>query len=357
MSLISAGSTIGILGGGQLGKMTAIAASQLGYHTHIFCPAHDSPAFHVSRDFTKAEYDDEEALKAFVKNVDVVTAEFENVPFSALEVIAPFVPVRPGSDILKLAQNRVREKELAKQLGIPTASYVPVHSLEAAIKEIGTPCVLKTTELGYDGKGQILIDDEAECQGLIIQSPSILEEFISYRCEVSSLVARGIDGSTIAFPTVENVHENGILRTTYAPARIEKSICEKAQEMTLGIAEHLDLIGLLTVEYFVTDDGDLLFNEMAPRPHNSGHWTLDGCVTSQFEQLVRAICGLPFGSTHVHTPTVMHNLIGDEVQHLDEALRNPNAKIHLYGKEKIAPGRKMGHINQLEALSGSKLRK
>jgi len=343
MSVIPPGSTIGIFGGGQLGRMTALAAAAMGYDTHIYCPVADSPAFHVSRYQIQAPYDDEKSLAAFAKNVDVVTFEFENVPASAPEFLKQHVPVRPKGGILQISQNRVREKSFALSCGVPTAPFIEVHDLPSAVEKIGTPCLLKTSELGYDGKGQILIENEPG--DISVTSASILEAYVRFKTEISSIVARGIDGSMVAFPTVENVHKNGILRTTYAPARVEDSIAKEAERLTKHLAEQLDIVGLLSVEYFVTDDGGLLFNEMAPRPHNSGHWTLDGCATSQFEQLVRAVCGLPLGSTHIHTPTVMENLLGDECLQWKGLLKDPEAKIHLYGKDRIVPGRKMGHVN------------
>jgi len=345
--MIPPGSTIGIFGGGQLGRMTALAAAALGYHTHVYCPAADSPAFHVASLCTQAEYTDEKALSAFAKAVDVVTFEFENVPAGAIEFLARSVPVRPRGEILHISQNRIREKNFASAHGVKTASYVEVNDLKSAVNALGTPCILKTAELGYDGKGQIQIENDIP--DIQIQSSSILESFVPFQTEVSSIVARGPDGGMQAFPTVENIHENGILRTTYAPARVSEQVAKKAERLTKHLAEKLDLVGLLAVEYFVTQSGQLLFNEMAPRPHNSGHWSLDGCVTSQFEQLVRAICGLPLGSTRIHTPTVMENLLGDECLSSERYLDDPDVKLHLYAKEAIKQGRKMGHLNRLES--------
>ena len=346
--MIPPGSTIGILGGGQLGRMTALAAASMGYDTHIYCPAPDSPAFHVSRYHTQAAYDDEKALAEFAKEVAVVTFEFENVPATVPKLLSQYVPVRPKGEILHISQNRLREKAFAQKCGVPTAPFVAVKDLKSAIDIVGTPCILKTTELGYDGKGQLFIEKDFE--GIDITSPSILEAYVPFQTEVSSLVARSPDGAMAAFPTVENVHENGILRTTYAPARVDDSIASEAEKLTKHLAEQLELVGLLAVEYFVTQEGTLLFNEMAPRPHNSGHWTLDGCVTSQFEQLIRAICGLPLGSTHVHTPIVMENLLGDECLQWESSLQDPHQKLHLYGKEKMLPGRKMGHVNRMNKI-------
>lgn len=344
MSVIPPGSTIGILGGGQLGRMTALAAASLGYNTHIYCPDPDSPASHVSRYSTQAGYDDENALSAFADHIDVLTFEFENVPASAAEFLSRRVPVRPKGYCLHISQNRIREKSLAASCGIPTAPFVEVRDLKSAIETIGVPSLLKTAELGYDGKGQIFIEDERDDIG--IEFPSILEAYIPFKTEVSSIAARGPDGSMAVFPTVENIHENGILRKTYAPGRVPGSVARLAGQYASLLAEQLDLVGLLAVEYFVTEDDSLLFNEMAPRPHNSGHWTLDGCVTSQFEQLVRAICGLPLGSTRIHTPTIMENLLGDEWSQWNRQLLDPEAKFHLYGKEQALSGRKMGHVSR-----------
>jgi len=346
--MIPPGSTIGIFGGGQLGRMTALAAAAMGYHTHVYCPASDSPAFHVSSAYTQAEYTDEKALSAFAKAVDVVTFEFENVPAGAIEFLARSVPVRPRGEILHISQNRLREKSFASAHGVKTAPFVEVKDLKSDVDVIGMPCILKTAELGYDGKGQIFIEDKIP--DIEISFSSILESFVPFQTEVSSIVARSPDGTMMGFPTVENVHEKGILRTTYAPARVDKRIALEAERLTRHLAEKLDLVGLLTVEYFVTQTGELLFNEMAPRPHNSGHWSLDGCVTSQFEQLIRAICGLPLGSTRLHTPTVMENLLGDECLSSERYLDDPNIKLHLYAKEAIKQGRKMGHLNRLESF-------
>jgi 5-(carboxyamino)imidazole ribonucleotide synthase len=353
MARIEPGATIGIIGGGQLGRMLAIAAARLGYRTHVFTPETDSPAQQVASQTTIAAYDDIEALRRFADDVAVVTYEFENIPHASLAFLEQAVQVSPSASILRLSQHRGREKQMLVDNGIAIAPYRFVTSaeeLEAAVKAIGVPGVLKTAELGYDGKGQIKIDkgaDSAAVWAALGGAEAVYEAFIPFECEVSVIVARNEMSGCVAFPTVQNVHRNHILNLTVAPAPIDKAIRRQASAIARSIAEALDLRGLLAVEMFVTRDGDVLVNELAPRPHNSGHWTIDACVTSQFEQAVRAVCGLPLGSTRRLYNAVMKNLIGDEVHQWYDYLQEPNTKLHLYGKKEVREGRKMGHITRL----------
>jgi 5-(carboxyamino)imidazole ribonucleotide synthase len=351
--MLPPGSTIGILGGGQLGRMTALAAANLGYRSHIFVPEPDSPATQVTPLATIAPYEDEAALERFAHAVDVVTFEFENVPAATAEFLAARRPVRPGPDVLAIAQDRLREKDFLRSIGVATAGYRAIDGAEAlarALAERKRRAVLKTVRYGYDGKGQVMLQPESDPAAswrAMGGRLGILEEFVDYRCEVSVIVARGVGGEAAVYPTVENRHVNHILDETIAPARIEPAIAGEAERIARHVAVALDLVGLLAVEMFVTKGGEVLVNELAPRPHNSGHWTIDACATSQFEQLVRTVCGLPLGSTAPHADAVMKNLIGDEVESWPEILREPAAKLHLYGKAKARPGRKMGHVTRL----------
>ncbi|MEA2781924.1 MAG: 5-(carboxyamino)imidazole ribonucleotide synthase [Rhodospirillaceae bacterium] len=351
--IIPAGSTIGIMGGGQLGRMTAMAAARLGYKVHSFCPEPDSPAFHVSAAKTVASYDDHAALARFADSVDVVTFEFENIPSTAAELLAARKPTRPAPLVLHIAQDRLREKDFLASAKVPTTRYLEVaraEGLERAVRSIGLPCVLKTAQFGYDGKGQVLIGRESdldEAWRRMGAGIGILEGFVDFTHEVSVIVARGIDGAVAAFPTVENQHRHHILDTTIVPARVPDTVQMRAEAIARHIAEALGLVGLLAVEMFVTPEGEVLVNELAPRPHNSGHWTIDACVTSQFEQFVRAVCGLPLGSVERLADAVMKNLLGDEVAAWREILTEPNAKLHLYGKSEARPGRKMGHVTRV----------
>jgi 5-(carboxyamino)imidazole ribonucleotide synthase len=354
--ILSPGSTIGILGGGQLGRMTALSAGRLGYRCHIFDPDKGGPAAQVALTETNAAYDDRDALSRFAAAVDVVTFEFENVPVDSARHVARMVPVRPSDKALAVAQDRIIEKAFLNENGVPTAPYAEVETVEelrAALSQIGRPAVLKTARLGYDGKGQVMIGPETdpkEAFAAMGASRGVLEGWIDFVCEVSVVVARGLDGSMAAFDPAENTHEHHILRTSRVPARISPSLAAAAQDMAERIAVALDLVGLLAVEYFVTRDGRLLANEIAPRPHNSGHWTMDACAVSQFDQFVRAICGLPLGSPARHSDAIMTNLLGDEVGSWPQLLTEANAHLHLYGKQTARPGRKMGHVNRLFPL-------
>ena len=355
---IAPGATIGILGGGQLGRMTALAAARLGYRCHIYTDEPDSPAAQVADQTTVASYTDEAALTAFAKAVAVVTFEFENIPEETAETLARHVTVRPAARCLAIAQDRLREKDFLNGIGAPTAPYrrvTSVQDLTHALRDLGRPAVLKTARLGYDGKGQVMIDGSMKPAAAWKQMGAanmaslegVLEGFVDFEREISVIVARAPDGSWAAFDPVENRHVHHILDTTIAPAPIAQELADKAIGTARHIAEQLDLVGLLAVEMFVTRDGGILINELAPRPHNSGHWTMDACVTSQFEQFVRAVCGLPLGATTRHSDATMKNLLGDEVLRWKEILAEPGAKLHLYGKSEPRPGRKMGHVNRL----------
>lgn len=353
--IIPPGSTIGIVGGGQLGRMSAVAAAELGYRVYIFTPEENSPASEVAAGTFVGEYDDADAIRRFGESVDVVTFEFENVPAETVRRLSEQVPVRPNWECLAIAQDRTNEKAFADKVDVATAPWAEVKSVDdltAAIETIGTPAILKTNSLGYDGKGQVRIgegDDLARAWEKLGVEVGILEGFIDFDLEVSVITARGPDGGMESFDVVENRHVNGILDVTIAPAPLNDIMRVRAIDMAERMAEKLGLVGLLAVEMFVTDDGHLLMNEIAPRPHNSGHWTQDGCTTSQFEQFIRAVCGLPLGSTQRHSDTVMKNLIGNDADEWPEILYNPENKLHLYGKKEARPGRKMGHVNRLYA--------
>lgn len=350
--IIPPGSIIGIVGGGQLGRMSAVAAANLGYKTHIFTPEKNSPASHVSYKTTVASYEDQQALKAFAESVDVVSFEFENIPIISIKYLSQYNIVRPKSEILYTCQNRLREKNFINSIEVPTNRFYEVTSIDD-LKIIKDKAVLKTSELGYDGKGQWIIDSKSDMQKIwneLEGRPAIIEEFVPFVKEVSVIVARDINGKVTTYPATENLHENGILRESKVPADINDIVDKKAQDAAKVIAEAFDLIGILAIEFFITKDDRALVNEMAPRPHNSGHWTMDGANTSQFEQFIRAICGLPLGSTEMHHKVTMKNLLGNEISSWANILSNPNARLHLYGKNKSLNGRKMGHINFVEAL-------
>jgi 5-(carboxyamino)imidazole ribonucleotide synthase len=351
--MLAPGATIGILGGGQLGRMIALAAARLGYRCHIFADEEDSPAAQVCNRATVADFYDMAALDAFAAAIDVATIEFENIPAEAVRRIAARKPTLPRPEILEIAQDRLREKDFLRAIGVATTAYRAVHDaaeLESIARDFGAPAVLKTVRMGYDGKGQVMLRPDtpaAQAWRRMGGEIGILEKFVDFACEISVIIARSANGEWAAYPPVENRHTNHILDTTIAPARIAAALARQAEAVARHIAEKLDLVGLLAVEMFVTRTGELLVNELAPRPHNSGHWTIDACLTSQFEQLVRAICGLPLGSVAHHSEAVMHNLLGDQVERWREALADPFAKLHLYGKSEVQPGRKMGHVTRL----------
>ena len=351
------GAVIGMLGGGQLGRMSALAAATLGYRVHVFCPEKDAPATQVTSRHTQAAYDDLEALAEFAAAVDVVTYEFENVPAATAEFLAARVPVRPGPEVLRICQNRLREKDFLRGIGVPTTRFAEVSGLDAltrVVRDIGRPCVLKTAELGYDGKGQVMIRAQsdlaqawAEMSGGKADVQGIVEAYVDFRLEISVIVARGLDGAVQAYAAAENQHVNHILDQSIVPARISEKAAVKAEAIARHTAEEISLVGLLAIEMFVTPEDEILVNELAPRPHNSGHWSLDACITSQFEQHVRAVAGLPLGSTDRLCDAVMKNLIGDEVDRWRAILSDPASKLHLYGKAEARPGRKMGHFTRL----------
>ncbi len=360
------GTPIGILGSGQLGRMAALAAHRLGYPCHIYGPESEAPANQVTTRHSVAPYDDLAALAAFAEAVGVVTFEFESVPAESTAFLAERVPVHPRPEVLAVCRNRLREKSLCRDLGIATAPFAAVRSeagLNEALAAIGRPAVLKTTELGYDGKGQVLIEEAgdpgvgdpgAAWRAIMAHNPNpeaILEGFVAFEREISVIVARGLDGAMALYDPVENIHKDHILDRTIAPAPIAADLGLAAQRIARDLAEGLDLVGLLAVEMFVTPDGGLLVNELAPRPHNSGHWTQDACVTDQFELFIRAVAGLPLGSTARHSDAVMQNLLGDDIEAWHEILNEPGAKLHLYGKASARPGRKMGHVNRLTRKS------
>ncbi len=347
------GSTIGIVGGGQLGRMAALAAARLGYRVHVFTPETDSPTSQVCAARTVADYTDAAAIEAFADSVDVVTFEFENVPAESVRLMTEHAPVRPCWRVLETAQDRIAEKTFFNDIGIATAPWRPVRSaadLTRAVGELGRPAVLKTARLGYDGKGQVKITAETdldEAWAAMGSEAGILEGFIDFDGEISVIVARGLDGAWATFDPVWNVHRNHILDTTIAPAPIARELAAEAMAVAHKAAEALGLVGLLAVELFVTKDGGVLVNEMAPRPHNSGHWTMDACLTDQFEQFIRAVCGLPLGSPERHSDAEMKNLIGDDAKAWLDILHDPAARLHLYGKAEARPGRKMGHVTHL----------
>lgn len=356
------GATLGILGGGQLGRMIALAAAAMGYRCHIFCQNADDPAAQVAAETTIARYDDEAALDAFAASIDGATLEFENLPIAAIERLSQAVPVRPGAGPLAIAQDRQREKDFANDIGVGTAPYAPVSeaaALAAAVALVGTPAILKTCRLGYDGKGQVRIDAGtdlaaawAETGAGAATGGAILEGFVAFEREISVIVARSVDGAMAAWDPVENRHVDHILSETLAPANLAPATRSAAIETAKKLAAALEIVGLLAVEMFVTAEGAVLMNEMAPRPHNSGHWTIDACATSQFTQLVRAACGLPLGDPTRHHDARMLNLLGDTSADWSGYLADPAAHLHLYGKREALAGRKMGHVTWLKARSG-----
>jgi 5-(carboxyamino)imidazole ribonucleotide synthase len=352
---LAPGAAIGILGGGQLGRMLSVAASRLGYRCHIFEPGSGAPAGHVAERVTTASYDDHDALRAFAETVDVITYEFENVPTSALDLLESVKPIRPGREALRISQDRIIEKDFLSGLGLKTAPYAAVGSeaeLTTALAEIGAPAILKTCRFGYDGKGQARLSgpqDVAAAWAAMQGAPSVLEGFVAFSHEVSVIAARGLSGEVACFDPGENVHREGILRTTTVPARLTPARRSDAVLIAANILNALDYVGVLGVELFVTPGG-LIVNEIAPRVHNSGHWTQQGCAVDQFEQHIRAIAGWPLGDGQRHADVVMENLIGDDMAHLPDLAKQPHTAIHLYGKADVKPGRKMGHVNRVILL-------
>ena len=337
--------TIGILGGGQLGRMLSAAASRLGLRCHVFEPG-AAPAGDVAWRVTTAPYEDEAALRAFADSVDVITYEFENVPTSALDLLESLRPIRPGRRALAVSQDRLTEKTFLTDIGLTVAPFADVPdqgALDDAIARIGRPSILKTRRMGYDGKGQVRIGEgPADWTG----APSVLEGFVDFTAEISVIIARGTDGQVAAFDPGLNVHEGGILRTTTVPCGLPGRVTTDAVLIAARIANALDYVGVLGVELFVTPEG-LIVNEIAPRVHNSGHWTQAGCAVDQFEQHIRAVAGLPLGDGKRHVDVVMENLIGDDMDRVPALLAQPRTQVHLYGKGQARPGRKMGHVNRI----------
>lgn len=361
LKFLPPGSTIGVLGGGQLGRMLAHAATRLGYRIHVYEPQANCPAGAVAHQEVNAPYEDLEALAAFARACDVVTYEFENVPAAPLKHIEALTQLRPHWSVLETTQNRSREKRWLRDNGFPHARFAEVSAagdLAAGIREVGVPCVVKTADFGYDGKGQLKVMAEADVPAALKKfagHPVVIEQFIDFAGEVSAVVARSASAAVRVFPISENIHTNHILDFSIVPARVPADVLAKAEKLARLVAEKIDLVGVLGVEFFVTKSGDVLINELAPRTHNSGHYTIDACMTSQFEQQVRAICGLPLGAVTLLSPVVMVNILGDAWKwdasgkcvgepNWDALLAQPNVRLHLYGKEEPRIGRKMGHF-------------
>lgn len=357
LSPILPGATIGILGSGQLGRMLAIEARKMGYRVHTFSPEKNSPTGQIADLEVTAAYDDLAKIAEFAKGVDVITFEFENVLSITTDEAQKHVPVRPSGRVLHTTQNRLREKTFLSDNGIPVTPFRIVRSqqeLEQAVSELGLPCVLKTAGFGYDGKGQLKIKSQEDVTNAFTSlsyHEAVLEAFVDFELEISVVASRGLDGSFVHYGAVENSHKNHILDVTIAPARISNTLADQAVQLSKIILEKLDVVGVLCTEYFVTRDGKLLVNELAPRPHNSGHYTFDACNTSQFEQQLRAVCGLPLGSPDQPKPAVMINLLGDEWERgtpqWQKALAILGVKLHLYGKAEPRAGRKMGHLTAI----------
>jgi 5-(carboxyamino)imidazole ribonucleotide synthase len=357
MKTILPGSTIGVLGSGQLGRMFAISARRMGYRVHTFSPDTDTPTGQIADKEIVADYDDCEAVEQFARDVDVVTFEFENVSAQAVEAAEKYAPVHPRGEVLFTAQNRLREKTFLQNNGFPVAPFRRVSTLEElqnAVHELGTPCVLKTAGFGYDGKGQSKIEKSEEADAAwstLAVAEGVLETWVGFEREVSVVAARGQDGGFAHYGVVENRHAHHILDLTITPADIEQKVAREAIEIARGVLETLKVVGVLCVEFFLLGDGKLMINELAPRPHNSGHFTFDANVTSQFEQQLRAVCGLPLGSTEQLQPAAMANLLGDLWEHgepdWNAMLGFDKVKLHLYGKSAARAGRKMGHLTAL----------
>jgi 5-(carboxyamino)imidazole ribonucleotide synthase len=357
--VIAPGSALGVLGSGQLGRMFTIAARRMGYRVHTFSPDEDTPTGQVADVEVTAAYDDLDALRAFARQVAVVTFEFENVPIAAIDAIDPLVPVRPSGLALHTAQQRAREKTFLADHGFPTAPFARAATLDElwdAVATVGTPAIVKTAAFGYDGKGQHRAATPADVEHIwaaIRHQEAIVEKLIALQAEISVIAARGLDGGIVHYPVFQNRHRNHILDVTTCPAAVPAPIAAKAVDITRALLDKLQYVGVLCVEFFVSTDGELMVNELAPRPHNSGHLTFDAAVTSQFEQQVRAICGLPLGSTELLRPAAMANILGelwvDGEPNWAAACRFPDVKLHLYGKASPRPSRKMGHLTAMAA--------
>jgi 5-(carboxyamino)imidazole ribonucleotide synthase len=359
--VIGPGGVLGVLGGGQLGRMFAFAARRMGYRVHTFSPGDSTPTGQIADVEVTASYEDLDALRAFARQVDVVTFEFENVPIEAIDALEEHAPVRPSGVALHTAQQRAREKTFLADRGIPTVPFMPAATLDelwSAVEQVGMPAVIKTAAFGYDGKGQHKVTTQADVEHVwtaIGHQEAVVEKFINLQAEISVVAARGLDGDVKEYVPFENRHRHHILDLTTAPAAISPDVASRAAENTRAILEALQYCGVLCVEYFVSTDGELLVNEIAPRPHNSGHLTFDASVTSQFEQQLRAICGLPLGSPDLVRPAALANILGDlwvdGEPNWAAAMRLPDVKLHLYGKDGPRPGRKMGHLTALGATA------
>lgn len=361
MKIVPPGSTVGVLGSGQLGRMFALSARAMGYRVHTYSPEEDSPTGHVADVEVSAPYEDLDRLRDFAKALDVLTFEFENIPRIALDAVAEIVPIRPGAEALWVSQNREREKDFLRKVNVPVAPWAVVRTSEelaSALATVGAPAVLKTAAFGYDGKGQARVHSknlsEADAAWAALgRVPCVLESFVEFQREISVIAARGAEGEVVFFPIFENEHSRHILDVTTAPAPLTLSEENLVHEITQAILEALSYVGVLCIELFHTRDGRLLVNEIAPRPHNSGHLTIDACVASQFEQQLRAVCGLPLGSTELLRPAAMANLLGDlwagGDPRWESACAVPGVALHLYGKKEPRPGRKMGHLTALGA--------
>ncbi len=347
------GSTIGLLGGGQLGRMMALAAARMGYRTHVFTDQPATPAGEVAAETSVASFSDRNALERFAGAVDVVTYEFENVPLAAARAVAERVRVRPGPHVLAVAQDRLAEKDFLSGVPLPVAPYLGIaarEDLRRAARAVGFPAILKTRREGYDGRGQVRVETESELASAwerLGGASAVLERWMDFVCEISVIVVRSEDGDEVAYEPVENRHSDGILRTSVVPARIARTVAETADAAARKVIRGLQCVGVLAVEMFVLSDGRVVINEIAPRPHNSGHWTIDAAQASQFEQQVRACCGLPLGSVRRLHDAVMKNLIGTDVERWSSYLGDGNLRLHLYGKRHSRPGRKMGHVTRL----------
>jgi 5-(carboxyamino)imidazole ribonucleotide synthase len=358
------GSVIGIMGGGQLGRMAAIAAARMGYHCHIYCPDPNSPAAEVSKWHSCASFDDVPALEKFAKSVDVITCEIEHVPADTLKCVSQFAPLHPGVRVFEICQDRVAEKSFLNDSGVATTGWLAITSpdqIQQAYESGWRAGILKTAFAGYDGKGQFRLDSQEhfeDAENIWAQlfgtadsdGSAVLEEIVEFELEMSVVVARNAQGQIAAFDTVENIHKNHILAITHAPATISDASHEAASAIATKIAEALDIQGVLAIEMFLTQSGEVLVNELAPRPHNSGHWTIDACNTDQFQQLIRAICGLPLVEPKRWANAEMINLIGDDIEKTPDYLEMPNAHLHLYGKQEVRTGRKMGHVTIVKPL-------
>ncbi len=362
--MILPGATLGVLGGGQLGRMFCVAARNMGYRTVVLDPDVNSPAGQIADVHIQADYTDQQALSEMAEQCDAITTEFENVPAECLAFLSSRCPVHPSADAVAIALHRIREKDYATRAGLSPAPYARIAAsgdIPSAIAITGLPAILKTTTLGYDGKGQVVVDSE-EALKQAFQSlggvECVLEKKLDLSIEISVLLARNESGQQVSYPPAENEHRNGILHMSVVPARVDDSIAKLACEQASQLAEQLDYVGVLAVEFFITCDGQLVFNEMAPRPHNSGHYTMDAAVTSQYEQQVRMMCGLTPGDSRLVSPVAMVNLLGD-LWPIDWAhcFREPGLKLHLYGKLEARPGRKMGHYNLLDKRLDSAISK